>query len=93
MGVWLPAKAKPLQNHHIRSAVSSLQLPSTRKTLTDWSKSCKGKKDGWGLETIMDKERWRELGFFLRNPSESNTRRKTQASWWDLKQWIFFNIS
>jgi len=40
------AKANPLEEHHFRTAVSSLGCPSTRETLTDWSESCKGQKDG-----------------------------------------------
>ena len=63
VGVWLLAKANPLQNHHIRTAASSMGLPSTRKTLTDWSKSCRGQKGGWDLEHIMDKERLRVMSF------------------------------
>lgn len=61
--VWLLAKANPLQHHHIRTAASSVGLPSTRKSLTDWSDSCRGQKGGWGLEHIMGEERLRELEF------------------------------
>lgn len=51
VGVWLPAKVNPLQNH-IRTPASSVGLSSTRKSLTDWSEPCRGQKDGWGLEHI-----------------------------------------
>jgi len=37
-------------------------LPSTRRSLADWRKSCRGQKDGWALEDVMDQERLRELG-------------------------------
>jgi len=63
VGVWLLAKANPLQEHHVRTAASSLGIHSTRKTLTDRSKSCKGQKDCWVLQHIRDKERLRKLCF------------------------------
>jgi len=60
--VWLLAKAKPLLDY-IWTVASSLGLPSTRKTLTDWSKSYRDQNYSWGLEHIMDKGRQRELSF------------------------------
>ena len=56
-------KANPLQDDHLRTAVSSMGLTSTRKTLTEWRESCRGQKDGWGLEHIVYKERLRKPGF------------------------------
>lgn len=61
MSVWLLAKLNPPQDH-IRRAGSRKGLPSTGKSLTEWSESCRGQRGGWGLEHIMDKERLRELG-------------------------------
>ena len=62
MAVWLLLKVNPAQEH-IRPAACYVGLPSTRKALTEWCESCRGQKDGWGLEQIMDKGRLRELSF------------------------------
>ena len=62
VAVWLLVNVNPPQDHP-RTAATSMGLPNTIQTLTDWSKSCRGQKDGWGLEHVMDKERLRELGF------------------------------
>jgi len=48
----------------VSSWVSVSLLPSTRKTLTDWSKSYRGQNYGWGLEHIMDKGRQRDLSYW-----------------------------
>ena len=56
-------KANPLQDDHLRTAVSGMGLTSTRKTLTEWKGNCRGQKDGWGLEHILYKERLGKPGF------------------------------
>ena len=58
-------KAHLLQDDHLRTAVSSLWLTSTGKTLTEWRESCRG-QDGWGLEHIVCKER-------LGKPADTST--------------------
>ena len=62
VGVWVLGKANPLQDDHLRTAVSSMGVTSTKKTLTEWRESCRG-QDGWGLEHIVYKERLRKPGF------------------------------
>lgn len=62
MAGWLLLKVTPAQER-IRPAACNLGLPSTRQALTEWRESCRGQKDGWGLEHIMAKGRLRELRF------------------------------
>ena len=45
-----------------------MELPSTRKTLPAWSKSCRSQKDGWDLDHVMDKERLRNWRLFEITP-------------------------
>ena len=62
MAGWLLLQVNPAQER-IRPAACNLGLPSTRKALTEWRESCRGQKDGWGLEHIMAKGRLREQSF------------------------------
>ena len=71
VGVWVLGKASPLPDDHLRIAVSSMGLTSTRRTLTDWRESCRGQKDGWGLEHIVYKERLRKPGFGKKPQSQT----------------------
>ena len=70
---------------HIRTAEPTVGLPRTRKTLTEWSKSCRVQKDGCYRDHVMNKKRLRNWGLF---EITFGVKDWTQVSWWDLSQWF-----